>query len=247
MVFLHPTTVAALRAYDRRARDQAFPEAEAPTLPRQQPAARRWTAATPPHVRRARHDGRHQGTRPGSVARGLHDLRHVVHGRDAAGLVPRRRRRRRPGSRVLSTWLGHVDPKSTYWYLSAVPRAARPGRRPARARRAETGRHRDPTSPRSCRAFFTDRLTRQQTGQPAHRRRLPRHLPAAARLRPAHAPATRPASSDLADLDATADRRRSCTTWRASGATERHPQRPPGRDPLAVPYAALQRTRARRA
>jgi hypothetical protein len=22
---------------------------------------------------------------------------------------------------VLSTWLGHVDPKSTYWYLQAVP------------------------------------------------------------------------------------------------------------------------------
>jgi integrase len=25
---------------------------------------------------------------------------------------------RRP---VVSTWLGHVDPKSTYWYLQAVP------------------------------------------------------------------------------------------------------------------------------
>jgi integrase/recombinase XerD len=22
---------------------------------------------------------------------------------------------------VLSTWLGHVDPKSTYWYLQSVP------------------------------------------------------------------------------------------------------------------------------
>jgi integrase/recombinase XerD len=22
---------------------------------------------------------------------------------------------------LLSTWLGHVDPKSTYWYLEAVP------------------------------------------------------------------------------------------------------------------------------
>jgi integrase len=22
---------------------------------------------------------------------------------------------------VLSTWLGHVDPKSTYWYLTASP------------------------------------------------------------------------------------------------------------------------------
>ena len=22
---------------------------------------------------------------------------------------------------LLSTWLGHIDPKSTYWYLQAVP------------------------------------------------------------------------------------------------------------------------------
>jgi len=22
---------------------------------------------------------------------------------------------------ILSTWLGHVDPKSTYWYLQQVP------------------------------------------------------------------------------------------------------------------------------
>ena len=22
---------------------------------------------------------------------------------------------------VLSTWLGHIDPKSTYWYVSSVP------------------------------------------------------------------------------------------------------------------------------
>ena len=22
---------------------------------------------------------------------------------------------------LLSTWLGHVDPKSTYWYLQAIP------------------------------------------------------------------------------------------------------------------------------
>jgi integrase/recombinase XerD len=22
---------------------------------------------------------------------------------------------------VLSTWLGHIDPKSTYWYLQQVP------------------------------------------------------------------------------------------------------------------------------
>ena len=30
---------------------------------------------------------------------------------------------------LLSTWLGHVDPASTYWYLRSGPRAARARRR----------------------------------------------------------------------------------------------------------------------
>ena len=29
---------------------------------------------------------------------------------------------------LLSTYLGHVDPRSTYWYLHRRPRAARPRR-----------------------------------------------------------------------------------------------------------------------
>jgi integrase/recombinase XerD len=50
----------------------------------------------------------------------LHDLRHSFavatlldwyrHGADVPALLP-----------TLSTYLGHVDPKSTYWYLSAAP------------------------------------------------------------------------------------------------------------------------------
>jgi integrase/recombinase XerD len=50
----------------------------------------------------------------------VHDMRHsfAVHtlvdghrnGRDVSGLLP-----------VLSTYLGHVEPANTYWYLSAVP------------------------------------------------------------------------------------------------------------------------------
>jgi integrase len=50
----------------------------------------------------------------------IHDLRHTFavtallgwyrEGQDVAGLIP-----------GLSTYLGHRDPRNTYWYLSAVP------------------------------------------------------------------------------------------------------------------------------
>ncbi|HYP93878.1 MAG TPA: integrase, partial [Mycobacterium sp.] len=50
----------------------------------------------------------------------LHDLRHgfavatlADFYRDGGDVQPR--------LPVLSTWLGHVDPKSTYWYLQSVP------------------------------------------------------------------------------------------------------------------------------
>ncbi len=57
---------------------------------------------------------------PGQRAPRLHDLRHVFtvstlldwyrDGGDVQARLP-----------VLSTWLGHIDPKSTYYYLSAIP------------------------------------------------------------------------------------------------------------------------------
>jgi integrase/recombinase XerD len=66
LVFLHPTAVAALRAYER-ARDEAFPEPEAATFlvnSRGAPAGR---AQHPARVRRARRGGRHPG--PARAAR----------------------------------------------------------------------------------------------------------------------------------------------------------------------------------
>lgn len=57
---------------------------------------------------------------PGRRRPRMHDLRHSFavatllefyrDGGDVQARLP-----------VLSTWLGHVDPKSTYWYLQAVP------------------------------------------------------------------------------------------------------------------------------
>jgi integrase/recombinase XerD len=115
MVFLHPTAAAALRAYER-ARDEAFPEAQAPTFLLNslgRPLDSRNTPKTFAGLVTA------AGIKapPGRRAPRLHDLRHVFtvatlldwyrDGGDVQARLP-----------VLSTWLGHIDPKSTYWYYS---------------------------------------------------------------------------------------------------------------------------------
>jgi integrase/recombinase XerD len=118
MVFLHPTAAAALRTYER-ARDEVFPDAESGTFlvnSLGRPLDSRNTPKTFAGLVTA------AGIKapPGQRAPRLHDLRHVFtvatlldwyrDGGDVQARLP-----------VLSTWLGHIDPKSTYWYLSAVP------------------------------------------------------------------------------------------------------------------------------
>jgi integrase len=118
MVFLHPTAAAALRAYDR-ARDEAFPGPAADAFflnSRGRPLNRLNTSYTFNELVTA------AGIKapPGQRAPRLHDLRHVFTvstlldwyrgGGDVQARLP-----------VLSTWLGHIDPKSTYWYVSSVP------------------------------------------------------------------------------------------------------------------------------
>jgi integrase len=118
MVFLHPTAAAALRAYDR-ARDEAFPGPAADTFlvnSRGGPLDSRNTSKTFAVLVTAAGIT----AQPGQRAPRLHDLRHVFtvstllgwyrDGGDVQARLP-----------VLSTWLGHIDPKSTYYYLSAVP------------------------------------------------------------------------------------------------------------------------------
>jgi len=118
LVFLHPTASSALRAY-ARARDQAFPEPTADTFlvnsrggPLDGPNLPKTfaTLVTAAGIQAP----------PGRRAPRLHDLRHAFtvatmldwyrDGADVQARLP-----------LLSTWLGHVDPKSTYWYLQAVP------------------------------------------------------------------------------------------------------------------------------
>jgi integrase len=118
LVFLHPSTITALRDYQRR-REQLCP------APR--------TSSFFVSTRGTRLDAHNltntfaelaaaAGIHPPQGRRRvrLHDLRHSFSmatlldwyrdGGDVQARLP-----------LLSTWLGHVDPKSTYWYLQAVP------------------------------------------------------------------------------------------------------------------------------
>jgi integrase len=117
-VFLHPSAAAALRAYARD-RDRLFPEPKADTFlvnSRGGPLDG--------------HNIQHTFTvlvaaagiqaPPGRRAPRLHDLRHTF---TVATMLDWYRNGQNVQARLplLSTWLGHVDPKSTYWYLQAVP------------------------------------------------------------------------------------------------------------------------------
>ena len=109
---------AALRAYDR-ARDEAFPEAEEGTF-LVNSLGRPLDSRNIPATFTALVTAAGIQAPPGQRSPRLHDLRHVFtvatlldwyrDGGDVQARLP-----------VLSTWLGHIDPKSTYWYLSAVP------------------------------------------------------------------------------------------------------------------------------
>jgi integrase/recombinase XerD len=115
---LHPSTVLALRDYAHR-RDELCPHAKTPSFlvstagTRLIPADVRQVFGR--LVRAAGLQRRSARCRPR-----LHDLRHsfavgtvlgwYYAGLDVQPLMPR-----------LSTYLGHVDPASTYWYLEASP------------------------------------------------------------------------------------------------------------------------------
>jgi integrase/recombinase XerD len=115
---LHPSTIRALREY-ARLRDARFPEPSTPAffigargrrMPREE-LNRTFTQL----VREVSLDGRGVRARPHP-----HDLRHAlaVHTLldwfDAGENIDRQ-------MPLLSAFLGHVDPASTFWYLEAVP------------------------------------------------------------------------------------------------------------------------------
>jgi integrase/recombinase XerD len=117
-VLLHKTTISALRDY-ARLRDARFLEPSTPAFlvsARGRRMGREELNRTfTKLIREVGLDGRGARVRPRP-----HDLRHAFAVRT---LLDWHRAgedidRRMP---LLSTWLGHVDPASTYWYLEAVP------------------------------------------------------------------------------------------------------------------------------
>lgn len=117
-VFLHPTAIAALEHYVR-ARDRVFPRPSVDTF-LVNSRGRRLDPSNTQHTFAALVQAAGIEIPPGQRNPRLHDLRHVFtvvtmldwyrDGGDVQARLPR-----------LSTWLGHVDPKSTYWYVEAVP------------------------------------------------------------------------------------------------------------------------------
>jgi integrase len=118
-LFLHPSTVAALRDYERRRDVWCLTPATAGFFVSTTRGAR-LDASNVHHTFAKLVDAAGIATPQGRRRARMHDLRHSFtvatlldfyrDGGDVQARLP-----------ILSTWLGHVDPKSTYWYLQAVP------------------------------------------------------------------------------------------------------------------------------
>jgi integrase/recombinase XerD len=133
LVPLHPSVTTALRGYaSRRSRLCPAPRTDRFFLSVRGCVLRREEVERIFRVITAR-----IGLRTGTVRPRIHDLRHSFavrtlidghrDGLDISALLP-----------VLSTYLGHVEPANTYWYLSAVPELMQLAA--ARLEQHETGR-----------------------------------------------------------------------------------------------------------
>lgn len=113
---LHPTTVAVL--YDYLLRSDRPRPSSAPVL-LSSPTGRRlrYSVVQPTFQKLLHHCGIVQ--RSPTCRPRIHDLRHSF----AVSTIAEGYRSGSPGSRLatLATYLGHADPKHTYWYLSAAP------------------------------------------------------------------------------------------------------------------------------
>jgi integrase len=115
---LHESTLAALHAYLRR-RDELRPTATGPSLFISTTGTRLLYKVVQPTFAKLCQQAGLQPRSPRCRPR-VHDLRHSLavaslldwyrSGADVGALLPR-----------LSTFLGHTDPASTYWYLQAAP------------------------------------------------------------------------------------------------------------------------------
>ncbi|MEV2226788.1 tyrosine-type recombinase/integrase [Nocardia vinacea] len=117
-LFLHDTTVIALRDY-RHQRERWCPNRSGPCF-FVSTRGTRLDADNIPSTFTSLIDAAGITAPPGGRRPRLHDLRHTFTvatmigfyraGGDVQARLP-----------ILSTWLGHVDPKSTYWYQQQIP------------------------------------------------------------------------------------------------------------------------------
>jgi integrase/recombinase XerD len=118
-LFLHPSTVDALRDYEHR-RDMWCPTPATASFFVSTTRGTRLDPSNVHHTFARLVDAAGIATPAGRRPARMHDLRHSFtvatlldfyrDGGDVQARLP-----------ILSTWLGHVDPKSTYWYLHAIP------------------------------------------------------------------------------------------------------------------------------
>jgi len=117
-VVLHPSATAALKRYSR-VRDQHCPQPATPaffvTDQGRRPVKTVFWQTFRVLIKQAGMEGRGQRVRPRP-----HDLRHTFAVRTLIDwyLAGEQIDRKMP---ALSTYLGHVSPESTYWYLQSVP------------------------------------------------------------------------------------------------------------------------------
>jgi integrase len=113
---LHPTTVEALCTYLVQ-RGEVAPSSDALLVGRR---GRRLQADAARAHFRGLVDAAHLEVRPGEATPRLHDLRHVF---AVNSLIDAHRRGGDVDATIaaLVSYLGHVDPQSTYWYLSTSP------------------------------------------------------------------------------------------------------------------------------
>ena len=144
---------------------------------------------------------------------------------------------------LLSTYLGHVHPKDTYWYLTAAPELLQLAA--DRLERSQGDPSMSALAP-TLQAFFTERLIGQRHASPntiaAYRDTLRLLLAFAAKQ--LH---RQPCELDIGDLDAPLIAAFLDHLENERGNSVTHPQRPAGGDPLAVPLrrAPTPRTRPR--
>ncbi len=118
LVPLHPTTVAALHAYLHRS-DRPHPERRSKALLLSSAGTRlRYCVVNRLFLQLVRRAG--LAPRSAACRPRLHDFRHTFAVRTVLDAY---RADLDVGARlpVLSTYLGHVNPAATYWYLSAAP------------------------------------------------------------------------------------------------------------------------------